>query len=264
MPKTILESAFTLDEEGKRVAFFSDKALNSRSNKYITSIVTRTEESANPTVNIIYGGSKRASDIYSARRTITEAKSIYETASKLLQQSDESAMKMAGINVSGEITEANRNQLNELRAIFRGTTTAEGKASYRKFRNLYSKVGMTQATIGPDEGAQGVAALLRSLVGSAEAQADELLEQRGAALQLLDINEGFATFTSRVSDEAIAEAQRQGVDLATGASARNRLKTIQNALMYASEDAGFFTRVRDKFTSMRINYRSWRNRGFCR
>ena len=249
LPKTLLEQAFTLDEEGNRVGFFSDQAMNSRSNRVRFSIANRTAEEVNPTVNLIYGGGIKKGSAAAERATV-EAESIYDVVSRFLASGSPEAMKEAGLNSAEDIA--------RMRTIFRGERGAgeAGVEAFEKFRDLYFERGVGIGSVQKGEGAEGIVSIIRGLVGTSEAESDELLLQRGMQLELADINEEFATLYPRLSDEAIAESERvagaSGLDLATRSSGRARLETYKGVLREASEDAGLFSTIRSRFSRMRI------------
>jgi hypothetical protein len=248
LPQTILEQAETLDEAGNRVAFFSDQALNSRSNRVRFSIANRASEEVNPTVNLIYGGGVKEGSA-AARRASVEAESIYDVTSRFLASGSPEEMQAAGLNTAEQIA--------ELRTIFAGAREAEGAEAFEKFRQLYFERGVGIGTIEKGEGAEGVVSMLRSLIGSVQAESDELLLQKGAELELAGINREFATLYPRLSDEAHREAARVGTDAASdlvrGASATSRLERFKSILREASQDTGLFPAIRARFGRVRVD-----------
>jgi hypothetical protein len=93
------------------------------------------------------------------------------------------------------------------------------------------------------------------LAGSADS--DTISASRGLIMSIADMGDEFSTFVPRIADEAIAEGARiggrAGVDLATRSSATAQRGMLESVLKRGMEDSGFFGRIQEEFSNLRID-----------
>jgi hypothetical protein len=253
----ILKQAKTINEKGEKIGFLSDDALKMRQNKARLSIGSRA--SGETVVNMVYGGGfteGKFGTFLDAKRTLTEAQSIYDSIQSSIDEAIESASDDAQALIEKGLATDRNQALNVLERFRYSRKTEEGKAAYKQFRLQYAERGVGVATAGEEQGSRAIASMVRALVG--EEDTDTLAKQLGLEYQIGDVSETHVTAFPRASQESIEEAARltgRTVDeVIQESSAPEAAERLAQVYRTAATDVDFFGRLRSRFSSLRVNF----------
>lgn len=231
LPFSVLKQMKTLDESGKEIDFLN--GLSQRSTRVRLSPVSRE---SGLSINAIFGGSvgQRAS-ADAVKRARLEAESAYAAVRSMVQGKSPEAMMQAGLATSRMHAQA----------------TIAAVTDKERFITNFMERGFIGASIeASEEVSENTVANIGRVISefSGGVDNDTIAVQRGLEFGVGQMDENGIALATRLSDEAMAEAQRvggpAGIDLMARSSAGSQLDMLRGALRKGVDDPGFFSRLR--------------------